>query len=469
MLAFPALKSLLAPVWRIATLEGIIYAVGFFSMAIRFRYLQAEIMGLIAYFTAIGDIPGAFYSHFNRGLSRFLPECGEKAREQLFAVAFSLQILVVSVFLGLFLLGETWLPMLAFWADRSVGSETIRILLPWYVAAYVLVTLLQRFLLAYLGGLGQVVMSQRIEVVGALTNVAAIAAVWLMVVDRWEGLIWVLAIQISISVTMSSFLFRSAIRFGGISIVGIFRTMSRPREECIPVFRKYFSRYTVPLQAASVFAFVKENVALLLLGQYNLMESAGVYQVVSKVYLAPRKFIPGLMERLMPKMVAAANRDRAAFSSRYNSFSWVQFSIYSLVGTILLLAVPVIRKVFAIEEAALGAVCYLFSVNLLLSAVSQMNINIIMLGKETIRFMMTSIIRSLVVVVCTVVLIREQGILGASLALVISSLVVTALLAWETRGSDLFNWSLNWRQAGYSLGVSLIWLVLLALLPKGHL
>jgi O-antigen/teichoic acid export membrane protein len=463
-----SLKGLLAPVWRIAAMEGIVYGATFLSLILKFRYLQLELVGLVGYFTALGDLPAAFHGHFNRALSRFLPECDERDRPRLLALCLATQSAISAVFILAFAACEFLFQSLAFWKGR-IGEGTGLGFMPVYVILYVVATLLHRLILSFFGGIGRLQYAQKAEVIGSFLNIAVILIVPWLAGDRITGLKIILGSQIVIIGGITVVLWSSVSQNGGASPAAVLSCIRHWRSECAPIFSKYVGRYTVPLQAASVFAYVKENAAVILLGQLNYLESAGIYQLASKIFLVPRKFIPGLMDKLMPKMVAMAKRNKKEFSRRYNSFAWAQFAAYAITGTAILISIPLIKFVFHVHEEGVGAVFYLFSINLVISAIAQMNINIIMLGDDTRRFMVSSIVRSIVVVSATGLLIREYRMLGASLGLVISSVVVSLLLSWETRRSDLFNWSLNWKQAICLFLLGACWLLPLRMFQRTYL
>jgi hypothetical protein len=97
--------------------------VGFVSMVIKFRYLQAELMGVLAYFVALSNLPPAFYENFSRLITRFVPTVDSKRQADILLVSFLSQVGILMVF-GLIAGGAAWLFEGArFWQGHGVDPR----------------------------------------------------------------------------------------------------------------------------------------------------------------------------------------------------------------------------------------------------------------------------------------------------------------------------------------------------------
>jgi len=318
-------------------------------------------------------------------------------------------------------------------------------------------------------GMGKLLYAQMADLTSNLIGLSLLLILWFDSVDKQLGVTLILSFQAGIPLITAGALLFIGVRSKDLPMAKIFQNLINWKSECQPMVRKKIWNYTLPLQAAAVFAYLKENLAILVLGQANYLSNAGVYQLVTRIYLVPRKFIPGLMEKLAPKLVKVLNRDKVEFYNRYNTFCNYQFLAYAAVSTLIMTSTPAIIWIFKIQTNQVYWLLLLFSMNLLFSSIAQMNINIIMLGESTINFLYTSIARSIVVVILTTVLVSKYQMLGAGAALLSSSIFVAALLAIETKGTDLFDWKKNLRHTSLIPLILMIWLLPIIFKAKYYL
>lgn len=468
--SFPVLlqraRAIIAPVFKVTALELVIQGMGFVIMAVKFRYFGAALMGLVSYFGALGEFPGAFYSNFNRGLQRFLPTAGKPERVEIFLATFFFQVVFVAGFfavLGGIVLG---LPRLAFWRNHvSVDGAAAEFVVP-FTAVIIVLVLLQGVLGSLMSAMHRYLEIQIMKVVQNLVQFGVIGAMSLFVADRLQGL-WIYFWMTS-GVIAASVLFMAVRALPWLEFGAYFaeKESGRLRGAIARVYRTQFLPYIMPKQVTSILAYVKENIAVLFLGHLGLMADAGVFNLANKLYGLPRRFIPGIVGMMLPKLVVLAETNKARFRAKYNDFSWMQFGIHVATATGLFLAVPLIRKIFHVENAPeLALVFCLFSSNLVVNAIGNANFNIIELSKDMRWYMLAVSVRIVVLVLINLALIPRLGNIGATVSLLISTLVVTVMQSWDTRKTELWDWRHNIWHLLIWAAVTALWALMFLAFP----
>jgi O-antigen/teichoic acid export membrane protein len=301
--------------------------------------------------------------------------------------------------------------------------------------------------------------TQLLNTSGALANLIFVISVILLVPSPFSGLRYILLFSIIIQIIKTSILLVALTRWTRIWAELHHVRLRDIVRICSTGYRKYFRRYTVPLQLTAVFSYAKEYLGVLFLGQFGLMAQAGLFDIIRKIYLVPRKLIPGLINILMPKLVLALETNsRERFRQLFNRFTWLQLGFNVIVGSLLLVLSPVVLKIGGIEQApdALWLV-FLFSANLIFLSIGHCNNYILQFGKDTRPLFPISAARSVIVTALTVVLVPTLESIGAGLALVFSNGVTAVLFAYVTRGTKLWTWENNIYQAAAGSAVVLLW------------
>lgn len=452
-------KSVFRSTWKIGSLEIAIQVLAFVTSIVKFRYFQAEVMGILGYYTALSQFPSIFYGSFTRLYIRFMPTATPRRQGEIFLAGALYQIGF------LILLGVLILPVMAaipgfrLWNGRITEGGANYGYIFWFLIAVLPLSMSQGILAAAQRSLQRYSAFQAVNLAFMTVMILGTLAVTIWVTDRQSGMRALLWLQIAATGGAVSML---ALDLGHNSTLWSETRQVLPawRSICKNVYHAYIKGYTLPLQFTAIFAYVKENVAVIILGQAGMMSDAGLYNVATKIYTLPRKFIPGLVDVFMPRMVLSAGRDPEMFKEKYGMLSWAQFLSFSAIGTLIFLALPLFGMILNIENSqSLKFVFYLFSINLLVSSIAQINKNIIMLGEDTRWFFLTSLVRSIMVTLITAILIPAFKSTGASLALVISSLFVAIMLSIETRKSNKLAWRSNALQFASSVVIALAWAI----------
>ena len=208
--------------------------------------------------------------------------------------------------------------------------------------------------------------------------------------------------------------------------------------EWIPVCRRvhqdFNRRYTLPLQLASVFAFVKEYLAVIVLGQAASVTQVAYYQVVNRIFVIPRKFILNTMHALLPKIVDAMEANPAHFRKQFRFFAWVQLAFcVAAASAILALQRPIFALLGIEPTAEVAMVVLFFSFNLLFSALSQSNSLGFHFGSDTRAVMVVSILRASILTVLTMLLVPHAQAVGGAIALMVATACSAVMLVIANR------------------------------------
>jgi O-antigen/teichoic acid export membrane protein len=190
----------------------------------------------------------------------------------------------------------------------------------------------------------------------------------------------------------------------------------------------------------------------------GLMAEAGVYSLVSRIFTTPRKFIPQILNMVMPKLIVSRDRDPELFRRKYVLLSWGQFGIHAALATALLAALPLFQMLAGVPRSPVVLFLFgAFSFNLMLHALVTSNSNLILLSHDTRWVLLTSGLRAAVVSALNLTLIPLWHASGAAAAFLVSSLVVLGMYFYENRRSGILGAGTNGGQFATALGVAGVW------------
>lgn len=465
---FATARKILRSGLKVGSLEILAQALAMALTVLKFRFFRAEVVGILTYFYALAELPSAFYADFNRLVSRFAPGAADRRKAEILLVAGSVQLAILGAFVLAALTVQFAFPSLRFWDNHAASAGVDLAFAFLIVVATAPLALLRSILCGILASYGRYSAIQLINLATTVAGVALMGAI--------------MAAAPGLAAGVKAFLLGQwAIAWFPVAAVAavlgtrttVLTELARIRPGEWPavfasVWAEHVRNYTLPLQLASILAYLKENLAVLFMGQSGMMAGAGLYGVANRLYVIPRKFIPNLVQFMMPKLVVSMERDPAEFRRKYDVFSWMQFWAHVGMGTIILACFPLLGRLFAFPgDSTLPFVFFLFSVNLAISSIAQVNHNLIMLGKDTWWQLVSSLLRMAVVTALTLLLVPAFGPLGAALALVASSLAVTLSLAYDTRKTALWTWNNNLYQLACCMAVAVAWGAMIACFGMG--
>ena len=453
-------RSFLKLIFNLSLLNYVNQFLFLLTAIVTIRYLGSELFGTLQYFTSVASVPTIFYSYLSYALIRFVPVVAGRRKTELFLGSLLIQLAVLVSFLVVVALISAALPAARFWTLDKPMSEQQTSWLLLLLVPYMSLMLVNNALQAQTAGLQRVTASQIIAVAGNALTLMLLAVVSAKVPESGWGVVLVLGVR-----TVSR-LFTLAINAFHLARATPFprELLSIPLAEWLPisrgVYREYIRTYALPLQISSAFAFLKEHLAVLVLGQTGQLSWVAYYDILNKAYEVPRKFLPDLVRALVPRMVVAMAEAPAQFRRQFARFAWLQLGFNAAVGTALLAGYPILLAVFGLDAPPEVAwIAFLFSATLLVSTVGLTSAYLIMLGEDSRPQMAASIVRSLVLTGLTVALVPAYDAVGAAAALLASTVVSGAMLSIATGSSGA--WRLR-DSVGHGLiasGVIALWLV----------
>lgn len=434
-----------------------IQTVGFLSMLIKFRYLQAELMGVLGYFVALANMPPAFFENFSRMIGRFVPTAASKRQAEIILVSFLCQSAILAAF-AVVTAGLVWgFESMRFWVGHGIDPR-----LSLYMTAFIVLLVPLNMLSSLLGTCVSAWQKLRavlvVDLVVASANLVVTIIVSLSVDDRITGLkITAFSTLVSASTVM---LMRLLLFTRNVEVAAHLRALRVRQWPDITrsVYRQYLRTYTLPLQLTGVFWYLTENLAVILFARAGLMAEAGIYSLINRIFSVPRKFVPQLLSAIMPRLVISKERDPAVFGPKYVLLSWGQWGVHAVFASALLAALPLIQTLSGLPRGTSVLVLFgAFSFNLLLHAMVTSNSNLILLSSDTRWVLLTSGLRAVVVTALNVTLIPMWQTYGAALAFLVSSTFVLGMYLYENRASGVLGVRVNARQFGASLALAALW------------
>jgi O-antigen/teichoic acid export membrane protein len=434
---------------------------GFVSMMIKFRYLGAELVGMLNYFVALSNLPPALYDNFSRLIGRFAPTASPRRRAELLLASFLCQAGILVAIAVLFGLAALMFEGARFWHGEGVDTR-IAVFMATFVAIIVPITLVSSILTAYLNVQHRFYLTQGADVLMGFLNLIVTIFVVMTVTDLFQG------IRIMISATLVSalcvLLIKAFVFWRSSGILDELKALKV--STWIPILKDVYSehlkKYTLPMQLTGLFWYISEYFAVLIFARLGMMREAGIYGLVSRIFSVPRKFIPDLLGVIFPRMVLSRERDQGGFSSKYRLLTWGQLAAQAAMASVLLVAMPVIAGLVNLEVTREVVVLYLvFSLNLCLHALITANGNLILLSTDTRWYLLSSGLRAVVVTVLNLAFVPKFGAFGAAGALLISSMFVLGMFIFENRKAGVLLVSESLKQLGICLVAGSIWCGLL--------
>ena len=434
--------------------QGLLIVIAFGTIL----YLGVDYFGVVQYFTAVGAFPGAFYNHFTLTIRRFAPVDDTRLQAEIFLSSLLFQVAIAFGVVSLAFLGFSIFPATRFWRiEHSLTDPQVA----WNVAIVLLsllTSVLANSLRALVNAQQKIRTAKLMATFEIVLNLTWLLAAFLLLSDRAWGCVFVLGSRVvsQVFVVVLSLVYLSHISdvWSQLARIGPY--------EWIPVCRQVHQdlnrRYTLPLQLASVFAFLKEHLAVIVLGQAASVTQVAYYQVVNRIFVVPRKFILSTMHALLPKIVGAMEADPAHFRKQFRFFAWVQLAFcVAAASAILVLQRPIFGLLGIEPTAEVAMVVLFFSIDLLFSALSQSNSLGFHFGSDTRAVMVVSILQASILTVLTMLLVPHAQAVGGAIALMVATACSSVMLVIANRHGVLWQLRDNLHYLLAMLLVATLW------------
>jgi O-antigen/teichoic acid export membrane protein len=433
--------SLLSLVSKLSLSISVTFAIGFLYSVIIVRYLGAELYGGYQYFIAITAFPAMFYSQFDSALNRFLPELNKQDKVGLLLAIVAYKYIILLTLILLFFILSIIFPKIIFWQNNYIVNDYQLKFVFNCMVALIPIELINSSLNTYASGLLKIITVQVIRVCSSIARLLVLLLVLWNSISIQKGIEIISISQVIIAgiVTLSWFILFT--RWGDFW-VNLYSISFYQYIHLIKYYSKtYVKRYIMPLQAGNVFAFVKEYLPLIIMGQQSFYTTIAYYEVIRKFFNLANKVIPLLFASLLPKIVNNARTNPNLFVRRFHCFSWFNVSFHLIIGLGLFLTHSIWLELYNFEVTHLMTVLILiFFVNLVVLGLSKTSTYIVLLSESTKPLFISSLVRSIVVTICIFILTPIYFAKGAALSLLIASLVNAFIINIYASKSRYYSW-----------------------------
>jgi len=257
--------------------------------------------------------------------------------------------------------------------------------------------LVNQWLRGYAGALQKIGYVEMLNAVVALLRLALMVAIWLGVEHRQQGLEWLLAGQLLLSLGVAVVWMLLHLRWGQLWHPLLAIPVSQWGSIARSTFQNYIRSYAGPTQLQAISSLVKNYVPVLILGQQNLYTETAYYRVLTKVFELVNKILPNLFERIFPRIVSAVVKSHERFQRKFISFTWWEILFYISSAWLLIFTDSIWLGLYSIESSEeMREIIYFFAANLIFLGTIHPCVWAIKLSKSTVSNLFASLFRSTV-------------------------------------------------------------------------
>jgi O-antigen/teichoic acid export membrane protein len=363
------------------------------------RYLGMELYGVYAYFTAIAALPPVFYSALSNALARFVPTVAAQEEKVRILLGVALWQLVIAATLAIVASMTFWVvPQTRFWENHLTVDGFSFVWVVLLMLMRLPVGLVNQWLSGYAATLQKIGYVEMLNAVVALLRLGLMVAIWLAVEQRQQGLEWLLAGQLLLSLGVTVVWMVMHGRWGQLwhPLWGI--PVSQWGSIARSTFQNYIRSYAGPIQLQAISSLVKNYVPVLILGQQNLYTETAYYRVLTKVFELVNKILPNLFVKIFPRIVSAVVKSKAIFQRKFISFTWWQILFYISSAWLLIFTDSIWLGFYSIESSEeTREIIYFFAANLIFLGTIHPCVWAINLSKSTVSNLFASMVRSTII------------------------------------------------------------------------
>jgi len=446
---FPFSSDLVKLATLILGALGLSIGTGLISSILLVRYLGIELYGVYAYFTAIAALPPVFYSALPNALARFVPTVAAREEKVRILLGVALCQLVIAATLAIVASMTFWVvPQTRFW-ERHLTVDGFSFV--WVVMLMLLclpVGLVNQWLSGYARALQKIGYAEMLNGAVALLRLGLLVAIWLGVEHRQQGLEWLLAGQLLLSLGVTALWMVMHVRWGQLWHPLLAIPVSQWGSIAQSTFQNYIRSYAGPTQLLAISSLVKTYVPVLILGQQNLYMETAYYRVITKVFDLVHKLLPNLFERIFPRIASAAVKSHEAFQRKFINSTWWQIIFYISSAWLLIFTGSIWLGFYSIENSEdIREVIYFFAANLIFLGTIQPCEWAIKLSKSTVPILFAALVRSTIILSLmlwayplTLFQVASINLLAtvSSVLLLLYSASRTNLFFWKTKIAQFF-------------------------------
>ena len=202
------------------------------------------------------------------------------------------------------------------------------------------------------------------------------------------------------------------------------------------IFNKEKLNYFGPLQLVSFQSYLKQYLPQILLGKIATYNEVAYYEVIKKIYNIIHKFTPKMTELFLPSIIKTKTKDEMMFIHKMNSFGIYYTVAISFISLVIFYSDELILNMFSLTYfEGVNSIFLLFSLNLIVGSIGQLNNIIIKTSDTTKGILYASIIRTVIGSVLLVYLVSNYGLYGASFSKLIDTIILSVVLIYYSSKS----------------------------------
>lgn len=421
---------------KVSFINYINWGIGIITSILTIRLMGASIFGKYQYCLALVEFPSVFYNSFDRIINRFISlEAKENHHKLVYCslfihTAISLSMLAFCYLLFHFSEIETLL-------FSSIANPEGRMILIFSLSINFFSGIFNT-MTTYLSGVRKIEMSQIITMVGHLFGLVSLAIVFLMKSDQTDVIVWGLGIKVITLLLSILFVFYKFRTFFSKAFSAFLNPISN-FEYLKYTIKEFFTTYAVHFQINEIFGHFKDRIGILILGYIGSFSNAAFYDILKNIISIPRKYFVQMFNVFIPKIIYSYSQDKEKFEQRFKYFCYFQTIISSFVALIIMLSIPLFIKIYSFENLKdYYVLAYFECLTLILTSWANNNNFSLEIKKDSKTLMQAGIGRGLIIGILSPILILKYEVIGASGALLISTIFLIVFLCIKTRADFLW-------------------------------
>lgn len=432
-------------VLNLSVLDYLNQGVNILFSVIFVRAVGADMYGLFKYLLAILEIPDIFINQLDKTSLRFNVELDLRGRINL--LFFNLKTRLkfsVPFFLGVFVYfafikdKALWFP--DSWADLTFGLLVLTLSIAWTFAQSINSTLS-----TFVTSMDRAEINQVLNLVSSVITLI-LGAILYFAVDTEKYKLIILFISMRLLITIGMVVYNVYwIHKNQTSVKNLFKIA---REAASPstmqLTKEMLKGYALPLQLNTIIGWLKDRIAVFLLGSAGEMAAVGHFEIIRTLYNFPKKFFPRLMNLLLPRAVKSYQNSKDEFKKKFKELFLIQFVFALVSGLGIILLSPYILKAYNLPHSkSLFLFIWIYAINLLCSAVSNANNFLIEINNKAVYLLQAAVVRIILVIPLTIYFTKVDTTLGAAVAVTVSTFGANILLTHLANKLDNQSMKLN--------------------------
>lgn len=410
---------------KIATTKAVVGGLGVFNQILLIRLFQESGFGLYVLLLSVVAFFNLGNVVFESGIARFWPGAGLTGRIRLASAVLFFKLVLLALMPLLWIFGDSFAEVLNVGSNFRPDFLMLIAISPFYLCSVSMLSFIS-------AALGALLLYRDLAIVGI---VQALGTTLILLSGHFTGALSLPEFFFLLTLVICAAVVAGALLLARRHPLLAFAIARRPWAQDFPgVFRRYLRSYSLPLIATSLFGYVKNNTANLVVGSQISMETLGAFAAFRQVSAIPHKAFDSLIERLFPHLFKLADSARCEYRHQTQQLEGGTRRVRLAICLLLLAAFPVICVVYNLpltpEYFLLHTVFLLnlyFSYRFTLAKISFYRL------KTTTPIAAGAAVRAVITAAATVLLTGAIGVYGAALSILLGTILSAQMLTEMAR------------------------------------